>query len=447
MTELGKIIYNEKKIQIFLTDDFKRYFIGVDEKNNYYELEKYEYEELEKLFNYNNMMVNCDKKNLLYLGMFILLVTSIMACQSKPINFNNYSTDKLIVNLDNNNTISEIIEKNKNLDDNSKIYINNFVNRINDDFDLSIFKANLEKLNIIYLNEEDFNQIISKKNIENAVAFFEPSEFTIYINDNFKESIYHELFHTINNYYIDSVYFSYEDSEGKGRALLEGMTAYYTKEYFKEYSYPEECEYIFLLTLIVGEERVKYYFEKGNVEDTISDLKSIYGDETTANKLIMMMDDNLNNKQMMNEEIYNDNVDEIIFLLQDYYYGSHEKQIESILKEIKDYDTTTKKNITELLLNIFFEKVNVWEVYFDDYNQRNSYNDKKAKSLSNFYNLLVENGICDNKDEYLNLVSRVNEEHENGKYVPYDYDDIKECLKLTDEKVITEESVKIYVKE
>ncbi len=447
MIKLGKIKYKNKLIQIILTEDMKRSFLEIN-NGKYYNLDIEDLKILKEKFNYTNDIL-CNKKDAKKnVVRQLLILSSICAINSTILSFRNNlinNNDKILEIYNDDESIETILDNNENLDAISKNHIKSFVEVLGQDFDLSLFKANLKKLKIVYLEENDFKQLLKNESEENnVVAFFKIKEHTIYVDKNGDEfkNLYHELFHTVNNYYDEQnlIFLCYHSLLGKGKALLEGMNAYYTNLYFEDNAYSDERKYVSLLEKIVGPDRVKYYFEKGTVEDTIEDLKNLYGDEAKANKLIMMMDDNLSNKSLMDDECYDENVDEIMDLFQNYLLGAEEKRFDEILKISSNYNSDDQKTIIKLGLNVFISNCNYYKFYYDT-NNREIFNERQVSKLSNIYNKLSDYNAIFTKDEFLSYIGTIEDNYEI-----YSYDDLKNWINGNENQEIDDDFKKIYKK-
>ena len=91
-------------------------------------------------------------------------------------------------------------------------------------------------------------------------------------------------------------------------ALTEGITEIQSAEYMKTYSnnYIEEQTYARILCELIGPEKVKEAFFNGNLDIITNELTKICGNEETAQKyLILMNDKTITNDKNLDEQIAN----------------------------------------------------------------------------------------------------------------------------------------------
>lgn len=222
--------------------------------------------------------------------------------------------------------------------------------------DLKIFYNNINSLKVKSKSTCIQSFIIKRKIIAGE---YDPENNEIIIDDNIIYStIFHELFHMASTIYKDDIYSGFYQSS-LGRGLTEGYTEFLSRRYFPSNS-NVVCAYEYLVFIssklehIIGKEKMQRLYLNANLKGLIDELK-LYTKEEDIMKFISntdflvehMADRNLElfEKNMIGDCLKNINKFLITCYSKKQQLEIKKDNIETILKNIKDYSSSLVSNI------------------------------------------------------------------------------------------------------
>ena len=230
--------------------------------------------------------------------------TKIEMCMNTNSNFFKDILDELLGNTKTDNLL-KILDDNYHISNKDKEFIKEmeyFFKENEQYIDHETAKYNLETLKIKYEKNKQY-----KYNLDSSVDGCyrkEDNEIIIFTSGRLendiktKKVLFHELIHAVSN----------GSFKMENLALTEGITEIQSAEYMKTYSnnYIEEQTYARILCELIGPEKVKEAFFKGNLDIITNELTKICGNEETAKKyLILMNDKTITNDKNLDEQIAN----------------------------------------------------------------------------------------------------------------------------------------------
>ncbi|MBP3461929.1 MAG: hypothetical protein J6K21_05965 [Bacilli bacterium] len=353
LVPLSKIKYKNNWYQIFIDESKKRYFLKIN--NNQYEYVSIrELIELKKIYEEEFTGIYCEKNNIKYVAFLGLELITISLMTLKLENYkldqNGYSDVSIEISNEQNDTFKQvtreeflnyievsndidyILDNNPNIGEEYIPYIKEFIEKYSNE-DLTLFYYNMSNVTIECLSEEEIKE---KLNNPSATAYFDFVNHKIVFNQDMileenKDTIFHEFRHACKCASItedeQTIYISFtmvtEDNIEIGKSILEGMNAKYTS-----FTYTTQKNYIEMLIMILGEEKLKEFEENGDLESLINSLEKIDGTKEDAIKLIMLMDDELNS--INNNIIYSkENKIEIRTRLMNYFLKNEKLKLDN----------------------------------------------------------------------------------------------------------------------
>lgn len=418
---LSKIKYKNEWYQIFVDETGKRYFLKINGKRYEYVSLK-ELTQLKRIYESKFKGICYDKKNTKYvvlLGTEILFV-SLFALKLHDISLTRDGYNNIIIETNENlcyeqvkkedfinyinvnYDINYIYEINPNISDKYKPFIEEYIEKHNGE-DLTLFYYNMSNIKIEELDSEDI-----KNNSDNpsAIAYFDYINHKMVFNKNIvleenKDTIFHEFRHASKcaSISLDEkiIYVSFtmknENDIEIGSSVLEGINAKYTSP-----SYATQKNYVEMLMMILGEEKIKEYEDNGDLNSLLNALEEISGTKEDAIRLIMLMDDEL--KSENNNITYSkESKKEIRLILMNYFLQNEKNK----LNTSTEFDYIVKySNYIENCdqFEILLKKQNIY-LKKDDMEESYSRIDMEKEVISELEEIFEKRKI-DNLEEYLN---------------------------------------------
>lgn len=326
---LFNINYNNKIFSLFLNEQNKIYFL-INNNGKYFYPSYEEYIYLNNMYNEKNFIsylpLKIEEKVIIKntaVSLALLTALNISTFGSKTsrkmtINSEIVSTQNIIqiTSLESLNSIIEYqnislvevintinLNKNISLDDKKRaITLINTIYNNYPEFDFRIFNENMKTLKIVTLSDED---IIAKFSSYIAGCYY-TNENTIYLSNSATEKvIYHELSHTLFDYYHaigPNVYYHYNL---EGKALSEAMNANITSLVLNDESYKMEKDVLNYLCYFASFDIQK--FNETGINGLVSTLKNKYSD-IDINYIVKILDAMFNTRVSLGEKIYLDDI-------------------------------------------------------------------------------------------------------------------------------------------
>lgn len=326
---LFNINYNNKVFSLFLNENNKIYFL-INNNGKYFYPSYEEYIYLNNIYNENNFIsykyLKIEEKVIIKnTAVSLALLTALNVStfgnkisKKEPINSEVVSTQSniQITSLESLNSIigyqnislEEVINtinlnKNISLDDKKRaITLVNTIYNNYPEFDFRIFNENMKTLKIVTLSDED---IIAKFS-SYIIGCYYANENTIYLSNSATEKvIYHELSHSLFDYYRvigPNVYYHYNL---EGKALSEAMNANITSLVLNDESYEMEKDVLNYLCYFASFDIQK--FNETGINGLVNILKNKYPD-IDINYIVKSLDAAFNTQISLGEKIYLDDI-------------------------------------------------------------------------------------------------------------------------------------------
>ncbi len=204
--------------------------------------------------------------------------------------------------------IMKLLENQRGQEPKTELILHNYqeLNDIVKEF-ITIFNSHFEKYNNnLYNNLRDLHIVINRSpsndyegeysDIENTIYLSIPRNEEYEVNEQVKDTLFHELLHVASNNYIKK-YSGFDHrlnifgAKRMGRGINEGFTEYLLLNYFSKHDtstfYNDEMRIIKEIENIVGKEKMIEYYFNGNLYDLIKDLSK---DNDFASTIYLLKD-------------------------------------------------------------------------------------------------------------------------------------------------------------
>jgi hypothetical protein len=349
MIKTSKIIYQDCIYQILVNDNYKRFFIKL---NNNGTNDTKDQIMLDRIYNrpYDYSLNSYDKKyvaRLFICGVLTLSITNNMLSNcvlvksplykqgiitsTKLIEANDINYSKMIDNVYDDEDIYNVVNNNQNIDESSKKIIFELIESLQRSYpniDLNILKENLEYLKIKIVSEKEMDEYKGNDSVDAYVNY-------VYKEIIFSDSIEpyvmkHELGHLLINLYFGDTKevkrFQQINKDGRdyysyGSAIEEGCNELLLMEIGNNNAYMFEPTFVKMLCEILGNEKVFDIYTKGNINDLANALSKVKGTKEDALSIILKMDERLESEKA--NDIKNANMisESICLSLMDYYFS------------------------------------------------------------------------------------------------------------------------------